>query len=88
MFSQVEHSILKICSLVLFFKCSVSYDDVCSMCLCPTDSEVNSSVDQWCKQDQILKTKTKTKTKTAAFKTKTKLTRPRPLEVNKGTWWI
>ena len=36
-------------------------------------------LNQWCKQDQILKTKTKTK-----------ITRPRPRspEVNKGTRWI
>ena len=44
--------------------------------------------DQWCKQDQILKTKTKTAD--YKTKTKTKLTRPRPRppEVNKGTWRI
>jgi len=39
----------------------------------------DNAYQQWCKQDQILKTKTKTKTK---------ITRPRPPEVNKATWQI
>ena len=42
---------------------------------------VHSILDQWCKQDQILKTKTKTKVTRPR-------PRPRPPEVNKGTLQI
>ena len=60
---------------------------------CKVKAEDVTFNDQWCKQDQILKTKTIIR-QTAAYKTKTKtkteITRPRPKppEVNKGTWWI